>query len=183
MTYQGWRNDSSRGAAIYATYLEKITKFVLWLLDRGHPVRILTGEITDRQAVADLARKVAAARPHLPQDRFLAEPISSLHSLMREIAKTDIVVATRFHNVVCALKLCKPTVSIGYGQKNGALMAEMGVGRFCQHIERLDLDLLIDQFKQLISDRRSYEQSIRDANLVYRERLEHQDSVLESRLL
>jgi polysaccharide pyruvyl transferase WcaK-like protein len=183
MTYRGWRNDSRRAAAIYATYLEKITTFVLWLLDRGHPVRILTGEITDRQAVADVARKVATAMPHLPQDRFLAEPISSLHDLMREIARTDIVVATRFHNVVCALKLGKPTVSIGYGQKNGALMAEMGVGRFCQHIERLDLDLLIDQFTQLISDRRSYEQSIRDANLAFRDRLEHQDALLESRLL
>ncbi len=30
---------------------------------------------------------------------------------------TDIIVASRFHNVVCALKLSKPTISIGYEAK------------------------------------------------------------------
>jgi polysaccharide pyruvyl transferase WcaK-like protein len=180
MAYRGWRNEGARGAAIYSAYLEKITKFVFWLLDRGHPVRILMGESTDQQAVADLVTKVATARPDLPQDRILAEPMSSLHDLMRQIAKTDVVVATRFHNVVCALKLGKPTVSIGYGKKHDALMAEMGVGHFCQHIEHLNLDLLIEQFTQLIADRQRYEQSIRATNLAYMRRLEKQESVLTS---
>ncbi|MGH6944337.1 MAG: polysaccharide pyruvyl transferase family protein [Geminicoccaceae bacterium] len=183
MTYHGWRTDSTSGAAIYAAYLEKITSFVLWLLDRGHSVRILMGESGDRHVVADVLANVAAARPDLPQDRLLADPMRSLHDLMRQIAETDAVVATRFHNVVCALKSGKPTVSIGYAQKNDVLMAEMGLGRFCQHIERLDLDLLIEQFTELVTDRKSYEQSVRDANLVCRERLEHQDSLLASRLL
>ena len=56
------------------------------------------------------------------------------------------IVATRYHNIVCALRLGKPLVSLGYAEKNDVLMTEMGVGRFCQHIERLDLDLLIEQF-------------------------------------
>ena len=55
------------------------------------------------------------------------------------------------------------------------------MGAFCQHVEHLDLDLLIDQFTQLISDRQRYEQSIRDANLVFRERLERQDLQLAAR--
>jgi polysaccharide pyruvyl transferase WcaK-like protein len=183
MAYRGWCNDGARGSVIYAAYLEKITTFVLWLLDRGHSVRILTGEATDQQAVGDVVAKVASALPDLPKERFLAEPMRTLHDLMRQIAKTDVVVATRFHNVVCALKMGKPTVSIGYGKKNEALMAEMGVGRFCQHIERLDLDLLIEQFTQLIADRARHEQSIRDANLLFQERLEHQESVLARQLL
>jgi polysaccharide pyruvyl transferase WcaK-like protein len=183
MTYTGWRNDSTRGTVIYAAYLEKITKFVLWLLDRGHPVRILVGENTDQQAVADVVTRVVAAMPHMPKDRFLSEPMRTLHDLMRQIANTDVIVATRFHNVVCALKMGKPTVSIGYGKKNDALMAEMGMGRFCQHIERLDLDLLIEQFTQLISDRPRYEQSIQDANQLFQKRLDHQESVLVQQLL
>jgi polysaccharide pyruvyl transferase WcaK-like protein len=183
MTYKGWRNDRNHGTTIYAAYLAKITKFVLWLLDRGHPVRILMGEITDRQAAADVVTRVASARPDLPQDRIRAEPMHSLHDLMLQIADTDVVVATRFHNVVCALKLGKPTLSIGYSEKNDALMADMGMERFCQHVERLDLHLLIEQFAQLLSGRQSYEQRIRNAILVYRERLQHQDSLLSSRLL
>ena len=178
MAYKGWRKDSTRGAASYASYLEKIAQFVLWLLDRGHPVRILMGETKDRETVADLVRKAATARPSLPLDRLVIEPICSLHDLMRQIIETDVVVATRFHNIVCALKLGKPTVSIGYGPKNDALMAEMGLERFCQHIESLDVDLLIQQFTQIISDRKSLELSIQDMNRIYKERLERQDVLL-----
>jgi polysaccharide pyruvyl transferase WcaK-like protein len=183
MTYLGWQRGSPRGPAIYATYLEKITTFVLWLLDQGHRVRILMGDAADQDALADVLSRVATARPHLAQERLVADPMRSLHDLMRQMAETDVIVATRYHNIVCALKLGKPLVSLGYAEKNDVLMAEMGVGRFCQHVERLDLDLLIEQFTQLVAQRQSHEDSIRRANLVYQERLDRQDAILMSRLL
>ena len=102
---------------------------------------------------------------------------------MRQIAQTDVVVATRFHNVVCALKLGKPTVSIGYGEKNRALMTEMGLGSFCQHVEDFRYEMLSEQFTQLISDLERYAKAIRNTTLAYQERLERQDSLLLSRLL
>ena len=46
-------------------------------------------------------------------------------------------------------------MSLGYAEKNDVLMAEMGLGRFCQHIERFDLDLLIEQFTQLVAQRQT----------------------------
>jgi polysaccharide pyruvyl transferase WcaK-like protein len=183
MTYLGWHNDSSRGGDIYAAYLATITKFVLWLVDRGHDVRLLMGDAADRRAIADVRSGVASARPHLPQDRLLFDPAHSLHDLMRQIARTDVVVATRFHNVVCALKLGRPTISIGYADKNDVLMAEMGLGRFCQHVERLDLDLLIDQFTELLADRPRYERSLSHMNRAYRERLCEQELFLVARVL
>ena len=183
MTYLGWRNDATLGPKIYAAYLEKITTFVLWLLDQDYRVRLLMGHASDRQAIADVMTGVATARPDLPQDRLLAEPMSSLHDLMRQIGETDVVVATRFHNVVCALKLCRPTVSIGYAEKFDDLMADMGVGCFCQHVESLDVDLLIEQFERLTTDRLCHENSIRRTNLLYQERLDLQDELLAIRLL
>jgi polysaccharide pyruvyl transferase WcaK-like protein len=183
MTYYGWRNKGARGAAIYATYRETITNFVLWLLDRGHLVRVLMGAEGDRRAVADLMTSVAVARPDLPQGGLFADPVASLHDLMRQIADTDVVVATRFHNIVCALKLGKPTVSLGYAEKNDVLMAEMGLARFCQHIERLKLDLLIEQFTALVADRVLYERTLRAVNLAYQERLDQQEALLAARLL
>ncbi|HZD51651.1 MAG TPA: polysaccharide pyruvyl transferase family protein [Woeseiaceae bacterium] len=182
MTYFGWRNDATRGAATHDSYLAKITGFVLWLLDRGHAVRILMGDTNDQRAVDELLANVATARPALPDGRFVFEPISSLHDLMRQIAQTDVVVATRYHNIVCALKLGKPTVSIGYADKNDVLMAEMGLGGFCQHIERLSLDRLIEQFDQLLAERPRYERAISAANLACQQRLEHQDRLLAARL-
>jgi len=183
MTYYGWRNDSTSGAAIYETYIDRIVSFVVWLLDRGHPVRILMGDIADRRAVGDVMSRIAIARPDLPDGRLRADPMQNLHDLMGQIAETDVVVATRFHNVVCALKLGKPTVSIGYAEKNDVLMKGVGLGSFCQHIERLSLDRLIEQFTQLNAERSRYEKSIESTNLLYRRRLEQQDSLLASRLL
>jgi polysaccharide pyruvyl transferase WcaK-like protein len=178
MTYLGWRNDPTRGAATYRGYLDKLTTFVLWLLDRGYTVRILMGDAADQRAVSDVLAKVSVARPGLPKDRLVFERTSSLHDLMRQIAATDVVVATRYHNVICALKLGKPTVSLGYAEKNDVLMAEMGLDGFCQHVERLNLDRLLEQFSRLIADRERYERSISKANLACQERLDRQDALL-----
>jgi polysaccharide pyruvyl transferase WcaK-like protein len=178
MTYLGWRNDPTRGVAIYRRYLDKLTTFVLWLVDHGYAVRLLMGDAADQRAVSDLLANVRVARPGLPKDRLMFETMSSLHDLMSQIATTDVVVATRYHNVVCALKLGKPTISVGYAAKNDVLMAEMGLDGFCQHVERFNLEQLVEQFSRLIANRERYERSIRKANVVYQERLDRQDSLL-----
>jgi polysaccharide pyruvyl transferase WcaK-like protein len=100
---------------------------------------------------------------------------------MDRMAKTDIVVATRFHNVVAALKLGLPVVSIGYASKNDALLAEMGLAEFCQHIEELNVDRLIQQFSTLLAARAEHGRRIRDRVDVYRRRLDEQDDLLAAR--
>ena len=102
---------------------------------------------------------------------------------MAQIAETDLVVATRYHNVVCALKLGRPTMSIGYADKNDVLLDEMGLGNFCQHIEHLDVDLLIQQFRRLAAGRKVYEVGIRKTNYAFAESLRNQNAVLLSRYL
>ncbi len=178
MAYFGWRGDAERGAEIYATYLGKLARFTLWLLDQGHRVRILMGETTDLRAIDDLLARLAAERPHFPRERVTAEPVCSLHDLMAQIAETQVVVATRFHNIVCALKLGRPSISIGYARKNDVLMAEMGVGGFCQHIERLDVDLLMRQFTTLMAGYTRYAQGIAEMNRIYARRLAAQEQHL-----
>ena len=182
MAYYGWRNDTGRGAVIYRAYLEKMTAFVRWLLERGHRVRLLTGDRGDDRAVSDLMQ--ALARTGIPaSDRLLAAPARSLHELMEQIVRTDIVVATRFHNIVCALKLGRPALSLSYARKNDVLMAEMGLGDYCHHVERFDVDWLKERFVSLIADRAQVERQLRDANSLYQRRLAQQDSLLVATLL
>jgi polysaccharide pyruvyl transferase WcaK-like protein len=183
MGYYGWYGTSSQAQEIYSTYIDKITRFVVWLLDLGHRVRVIMGEDSDWPAVCDLMRRANSERPSLPNGRIVADTASSIHDVMAQIADADIVVATRYHNVVCALMLGKPTISIGYAKKNDALLAEMKLREFCQHIEQLDVDLLVDQFTRLLSDQARHESNIRQANMVFQERLREQDALLVSRLL
>jgi polysaccharide pyruvyl transferase WcaK-like protein len=183
MAYFGWRGDGEDGAAIYRNYLEKMSRFVLWLLDGGHGVRLLMGETSDERAINDFLVLLAEKRPDFPRERVSAEPAYSLHDVMREIAKTDIVVATRFHNVVCALKLARPTASIGYAEKNDAVMADMGLGEFCQHAERLDVDHLVKQFTRLRENCDELQAKLQKMNANYRDRLAHQERVLLEKFL
>ena len=92
---------------------------------------------------------------------------------------TDIIVASRFHNVVCALKLSKPTISIGYEAKNDDLMEHMGLGAFCQHIERFDVDDLIQQFEALLLGKSLYEGRVRRKLALMQETLARQEQVFE----
>ena len=180
MAYHGWRNDPARGAETYAGYLEKMTRFVVWLLDRGYLVRLLMGDEADRRAVDDLLRAVRSQRPDRAEDALVLvfAPAQTLHDVMQQMADTDIVVATRYHNVVCALRTGKPTISIGYAAKNDALLAEVGLAEFCQHVERLDLELLKTQTAQLIAERATFESKLRDALARIQTRLREQEALL-----
>jgi polysaccharide pyruvyl transferase WcaK-like protein len=171
MNHNGWREGHHSGSdpTIYQTYIEKMGRFVNSLLDRGYRVRLLTGETVDERAVRDIGR-IAKASGHelidgiLPPPeakQLIMEPINSLHDVMRQINDTDIVVATRFHNVICALKLARPTISIGYESKNDAVMSDFGLNQFCQSIETLDLKQLELQLTELLKNKDHYQAIIR----------------------
>jgi polysaccharide pyruvyl transferase WcaK-like protein len=183
MTYNGWRADPVKGAGLYAAYLDKMTAFVLWLLDSGYNIRVLTGEDSDARAVSDLTHRIVKARPELAKARYVGEPAASLHELMAQMAQTDIVVATRFHNVVCALKTGRPTASLGYSAKNEALLASMGLGEFCQHVESFDVELLKSHVMKLLEGREFYARQLREANSAFQKRLRRQDQILASSFL
>ena len=178
MSYYGWYGFAKGGEEIFASYIGRLARFVTHLLDGGHDIRILTGELADWTAVEALMREIAVSRPGLPPARIAAEPVQSLRDLMEQISLTDAVVATRFHNIVCALKVGKPTLSLGYSRKNDVLMAEMGLGDYCQHVETFDLEKLVDQFARLIEHRAEHEETIRNRTRLFEDRLSEQDATL-----
>ena len=99
---------------------------------------------------------------------------------MRAMAPTDTVVATRYHNLICALMLSKPTLSVGYGEKNTALMTDMGLAEYCQSVNSLDIDRLIKQFTDLESRAAHVRQAIAERNAVHRQLVERQFAELSA---
>lgn len=178
MRYYGWRGDKEQGADIYRTYLQKLVQFVLWLLDNQFHVRLLIGDDADQITIDDFLNALALARPDYPRAAVIYRRANTLQDVMNQIADTSFVVATRFHNVVSALKLRKPCISIGYARKFEVLMAEMDLSEFCQHIERLDVELLIRQFEALLANQRLHEQALDKVNKGYERSLSHQEDVL-----
>jgi polysaccharide pyruvyl transferase WcaK-like protein len=167
-------------AAAYRDYLNKLARFVGWLIDQGHLVRLIIGDLTYDRRVLDDLRRLLASAPAAGDGRIVDEPAASVDDVIRQIAEADIVVASRFHNVLLALFMGKPVVSISYNVKNEALMAEMGLAEYCQTIDELDVDRLIAQFISLEREAARLQPAIVAKAGLYRHGLEQQYQALFS---
>ena len=151
MDYYG--NDDSHGQPdeVRASYVEKMKSFTRWLVDNGRRVRLFVGDTNnaDETVVEKILADLRTHRPDLDPTWVVADPVVTFADLMRAMEPAGIVVATRYHNVVCALMLSKPTISIGYGEKNAVLMADAGLAEYCQSVDSLDVERLIAQFTEL----------------------------------
>jgi polysaccharide pyruvyl transferase WcaK-like protein len=183
MDYHGGNDDRWRADELHDAYVAKMKVFIRWLVDGGRRVRLFAGDDVDERVVQDVVADLRASRPGLESACVVAEPVSSLSELMRQMAAVDIVVATRYHNVLCALKLAKPTLSTGYAAKNAALMTEMGLSRFCQSAGSLDVDQLIEQFTELENGSAQLTKAIAERVEACAQRLDEQFSALSEMLV
>ena len=90
--------------------------------------------------------------------------------------------ATRYHNVICALKLGKPTISIGYAKKNAVLMEDMGLPEFWQYADSLDVGKLIEQFTKLESNADQLQTVIAERNAESARLVAEQFTALDAQL-
>jgi polysaccharide pyruvyl transferase WcaK-like protein len=150
MDYYGKRCNPESGEQTYQHYLGKVTAFVGWLLDRGYTVQLLIGDVSyDKRIKADVTRMLEA-RGLLDEGSHLIDaPVSSVEQLVALLAKTDMVVATRFHNILLALMLNKPVVALSYHQKIASLMSGVGLSEYCQDINEPGVDGLVERFTRL----------------------------------
>jgi len=151
MAYRGSNDDRAEADHLHRHYVATMTRFVQWLLDGGRKVRLYTTDREDLPVLRAVLADVRAQRADNPD--IEADPVSTLPDLMRGLAAVDTVVGSRYHNVLCALKLSKPTLSIGYAAKHEVLMRDMGLGDFCESARSVDLDRLIAKFEILERDR------------------------------
>ena len=152
MSFFGGSDDRRNGHQIHDNYIDAMTQFVCWLLDHGFGVRLLSGDDSkDDPVIASVIADVLARRPGLAPGKIVANPVSSLGDLLREIEPVGSVVGARYHNVVSGLRLSKPTISVGYSLKHDALMTEMGVKDFAMSARSLSASHLIERFVELRS--------------------------------
>jgi polysaccharide pyruvyl transferase WcaK-like protein len=182
MDYHGSNDDRQQADRLHTSYVEEMKSFVLWLVDKGRPVQLLTTDVHDEPIMREVINDLRARRPELEPSQAIAEPVSSLDELMRQIASVDIVVASRFHNVLCALKLAKPTLSVGYATKFEMLMTEMGLAEFCQSARSLDSNRLIEQFTELESRSAQLRQTMTERAAAYEQLLNYQFATLSALL-
>ena len=159
MEHYGKPSVDSPGNAIYFAYLENLVVFLRWLLAHEYETEEFKCLLKERSLTYD-------------KTRIIDEPISSVQQLLSQLAATDIVVATRFHNVLLALLLNKPVIAISFHHKCTSLMSEMGLSQYCHDINHMNADRLMEQFQDV-------ERNAEKLKLVIRQKVEQSRKALE----
>jgi polysaccharide pyruvyl transferase WcaK-like protein len=144
ITHDLRRDTSEKDEDLYRDYIINMSAFVGWLVAHKYIVRLLIGDVEyDSRARQDLKSSLEPSGVMGPD--LIDEPAQSAGELLSQLARTDIVVASRFHNVLLALMLNKPVIAISFHEKVDSLMRAVGMTRFCHDIEHVDVDALIEQ--------------------------------------
>jgi polysaccharide pyruvyl transferase WcaK-like protein len=174
MEYAGTYSVSRPSNNIYLAYLQNLVTVVKWLLAHEYDVRLLSGDFGDmhtRREFRDFLGERISVRNEC---HIIDEPVLSVENLMSQIAATDIVVATRFHNVILALLCNKPVISISFHHKCESLMNAMGLSRYCLDINDLNADRLIEKFCDVKANSSTLKRLIRDKVGEFRNELDEQ---------
>jgi polysaccharide pyruvyl transferase WcaK-like protein len=176
ITYDTRRTTSQESVeTIYRDYITKVASFVRWLIEHNYTVRFLIGDVVyDGRVREDLRAFLERSGLRYEAGQIIDEPACSVDELLSQLAGTDIVVASRFHNVLLALMLRKPVVAISFHEKVDSLMKAMGMTQFRQDIEKVDVNQLIDQLAALEVGAESIKCGLEQESKLYRAKLEEQ---------
>jgi polysaccharide pyruvyl transferase WcaK-like protein len=133
----------------YSRYLKTLVAFAEWLLEHGYDIHLFIGDLADLPAVREFTRLLRVRSLMNHEERIIEEPIASFEDVLAQLSKTDFVVATRFHNVLLALFLSKPSIAISFHHKCSSLMSQMELSEYCLDIKELNTDDLIRKFGDL----------------------------------
>ena len=129
---------------------------------------------SDRPVIQEFKELLKRRAVKCDGDRIIDEPVISVQSLLSQLRTTDFVVATRFHNVLLALIMNKPVLSISFHQKCASLMSDMELSAYCQDIKELTYDWLMSRFGDLETNSLALKASIKQKTERFREALDEQ---------
>jgi polysaccharide pyruvyl transferase WcaK-like protein len=174
MAYAGKYSIANPTDEIYLAYLENLVVFTEWLLARGYDVRLLIGDLWDTDATNQFRTLLSERMSPGDEKHVIETPIRSVDDLLWEIATTDLVVATRFHNVLLSLFCVKPVISISFHHKCESLMDAMGLSKYCLNINDLKSDQLIKRFCDVEANSENIKICISNKTQKFREALDKQ---------
>lgn len=138
---------------LYWEYVERLASLASMLRRDGYGVFFFPTQRRDESVIRDiLLRLEQGARETLDQSELVREA-KSVSGLMDVYAEADIIVATRFHGVLLALRAEKPVLGICYFRKTRDLLREMGQEACAVDLETFTAFDLYERLKTLEANR------------------------------
>jgi polysaccharide pyruvyl transferase WcaK-like protein len=147
MAYYGRKDDPERGADVRRRYVATMARAMTEVIASGGRIVLVGGDRVDVDVARDIRAAVLTACPGLSDSVIVLRELTTFSDLTKEMMRAEVAIASRFHNLICALRLARPTISIGYASKNRHLMQAIGLDEYCQEIEDLDAGQLVAQVR------------------------------------
>lgn len=162
-----------KDGAAYRRYTGLLGSFVQRLAGAGRRVVLFSTDGPDRVVMDDVW--TSAGRPALAE-RARTE---TLPDLFTELARVDVVVASRLHGVILAQLAGCPVVALSYDWKVSRHMQEFGQAEYCLEIDAFDVPSLTRAFEKLDTRSVAVRAVVAQRLLDYRSRVRRQfDEVL-----
>lgn len=128
-------------------YESEIVLLVARLLDEGREVILVGGDKVDFACFTNIRALLAA---HPGQSRLSFREVDTLAQLIGLMSSAELIIASRYHNLVAAVISCRPVISIGYAPKCRDLLRSVGLGEFAFDIESFKTsDILVSAARQV----------------------------------
>jgi polysaccharide pyruvyl transferase WcaK-like protein len=168
---------------VYERHVQTLASFAVGLLQTGRKVCLFGTQLrADPPVIKDVETLIRARLPGLCAEQLSCPPVSDSHDACAAIARTDMVVATRFHGVIFSLLMGRPVIAISYDPKTRDLMTDVGLGEFVADISSVDVPWLMSRFEQVRADAEVLCRRVEARTTAFRAALESQyDSVFGER--
>ena len=178
MAYAGSYSVADPNESIYRSYLENLVIFAQWLLTHDYDIKLIIGDVSDISTVQDFKSLLKASTANYDDSRVGDQPAFSVDQLLLQLSAADLLVATRFHNVLFGFLLNKPLIAISFHHKCVSLMEQMGMEKYCHDINHMNASRLIEQFQEVERDRGRLKSLIRERVERARESLDEQYALI-----
>jgi polysaccharide pyruvyl transferase WcaK-like protein len=134
--------------ARYDDYVRKFARFAEWLDKSGNGVLFFPTQVrADVLTIQDIRRQMNGSgnSPNI----LAGNTIENLEDLVSEIARTDFVIANRYHGILISLMMNKPVLGVAYHEKSRALLAQAGQADYVLNIADFKTEELIERFSSM----------------------------------
>ena len=152
----------------YNRYLDALTDFTNWLIQRGYRILLFVSARYDRGATEDLKDRLRERHGQETLTHLVEPSISCVDELLREVSSAEFVVATRFHGVLLSHILLKPVIAISWDRKVDAHMEDVQQLTYCLDIRHLNTRQLRESFALLEANATQVREDINKSMSAYR---------------
>ena len=147
---------------IYRAYLQNAAGLIEWLARHGYIVHLFPTQLrADTQVIRDVLATLEARGTRPRADQLIQEPVTGVESLAATVAAMDVVVATRFHAMVMALRAGTPVLALSSQPKTDDLMVEMGLSAYRVGIDDMQLSTVSARFIELVKNLHAVREQIK----------------------